>query len=1372
MDRKYYLGLDIGTSSVGWAVTDENYNLCKFRGKSMWGIRLFDEASTAADRRMKRSNRRRLQRRKQRIDLLQELFANEISKLDPTFFVRLNESRLYLEDKSTEFKHPLFNGDDYTDREFYKEYPTIYHLRKELIESSEPHDVRLVYLALHHILKNRGHFLIDGDISNAKSFHYAFENMMEQFADMLPYALYVSDSSQLEDIMTNKGIARSEKAKRMQAVLTVDESSVGKDELKKYKASCKEICNLLSGNTGDIRKIFVKDFELDDSSLKFKFSEAKYNEEIAPTLEEQIPEEMALISAIKALYDWSVLVDVLNNEEYFSCAKVKSYNCHQANLKQLKKVLKKYLDKKEYKAYFDGRKDGTNYSNYIGQVKTNGKTYRVKPCNEEDFYKNLVKILKGIEKKVSKTDKAAFEQLLWESENRTLLPVQRDRNNGIVPKQVHEEELNVILENASAYLAFLNIDDVDGYNAVLKIKAIFNYRIPYYVGPLSDRHRAEGANNWAVRKEDGYIYPWNISEKIDFEASNEQFILRMTNKCTYLVGEDVLPKQSLLYSRYMVLNEINNIRIRGHLISESLKKEIYRELFEKRKSVTGKMLLNYLRMNDKELVMSDLSGFDENFKSSLSSYLDFKNKVFGERIAEDHIVEICEDIIRWSTIYGDDKRMLLNVVKANYGSELSEEQLKAIRKLRFTGWGNFSRKFLQGVQGISKDTGVESSIIEAMWDTNDNLMQVLSSRYTFTETIKELNADVQGEIREISYDSLVKDLYTSPANKRAIWQTIEIVQEIVDVMKCQPDKIFVEMARGGEKEKKRTKSRKQQLIELYGACKKDTREWALLEEINGRPEHEFNSIKLFLYYTQMGMCAYTGEHINVDELMQSNSKWDRDHIYPQSKIKDDSLDNLVLVNKKINSEKSNDLIPSSIQRKMRPVWDSWLEMGLISKAKHTRLTRTQPFTSDELAGFVARQLVETRQSTKLVAELLERMYHDSSIVRVKAGLVSDFRKTPLNCLKSRRVNDYHHAKDAYLNIVVGNVYNTKFTNNPINWVREHKDDNWSINKVFYYNVPDAWVAPETEKDGYGKWHAKTNDDGDVITGTIDVVRATMRKNNVLYTEYTYCKKGQLFNETIYDKDKGSNIPLKKDLDPAKYGGYSSANTSYFAEIEFDGKKGERVKNIIGVPIYVANELKHNSNALLEYCENIKGMKNAVVLFDKIKFNSLISVDGFPMRVRGESGKKDLSFKSNMQLVVNKEVEEIIRTVEKIAEHDDNPAGLWTGKSISVDSLKMLYDLLADKLINGPYKGRPSNPADTIVGYSEKIVSIEKEKLISLLYRMLVLFRCDATTIVDLQVIGGSKSTGSMVVNRNTLGKRRTVLVNQSVTGLFENRIEL
>lgn len=145
MRKKYYLGLDIGTNSVGWAVTDENYNLYKYAGKRMWGIRLFEGGETAEQRRISRSNRRRLSRKKQRIDLLQELFAEEIAKMDPTFFIRLNESRLHLEDKSTGEKFPLFTDKDYTDIQYYKEYPTMYHLRKELIENSKVHDVRVTY---------------------------------------------------------------------------------------------------------------------------------------------------------------------------------------------------------------------------------------------------------------------------------------------------------------------------------------------------------------------------------------------------------------------------------------------------------------------------------------------------------------------------------------------------------------------------------------------------------------------------------------------------------------------------------------------------------------------------------------------------------------------------------------------------------------------------------------------------------------------------------------------------------------------------------------------------------------------------------------------------------------------------------------------------------------------------------------------------------------------------------------------------------------------------------------------------------------------------------------------------------------------------
>ena len=52
--EEYYLGLDLGTDSVGWAVTDKNYQLLRYKGKDLWGIREFEEASTKAERRQYR----------------------------------------------------------------------------------------------------------------------------------------------------------------------------------------------------------------------------------------------------------------------------------------------------------------------------------------------------------------------------------------------------------------------------------------------------------------------------------------------------------------------------------------------------------------------------------------------------------------------------------------------------------------------------------------------------------------------------------------------------------------------------------------------------------------------------------------------------------------------------------------------------------------------------------------------------------------------------------------------------------------------------------------------------------------------------------------------------------------------------------------------------------------------------------------------------------------------------------------------------------------------------------------------------------------------------------------------------------------------
>ena len=88
---KKILGLDIGITSVGWGVIDENNNIIKT------GVRLFDEALAAnnVDRRTFRGGRRLIRRRNQRIlDMKELLVRNNI--VDDDFTPTKNPYKLRL----------------------------------------------------------------------------------------------------------------------------------------------------------------------------------------------------------------------------------------------------------------------------------------------------------------------------------------------------------------------------------------------------------------------------------------------------------------------------------------------------------------------------------------------------------------------------------------------------------------------------------------------------------------------------------------------------------------------------------------------------------------------------------------------------------------------------------------------------------------------------------------------------------------------------------------------------------------------------------------------------------------------------------------------------------------------------------------------------------------------------------------------------------------------------------------------------------------------------------------------------------------------------------------------------------------------------
>lgn len=251
----------------------------------------------------------------------------------------------------------------------------------------------------------------------------------------------------------------------------------------------------------------------------------------------------------------------------------------------------------------------------------------------------------------------------------------------------------------------------------------------------------------------------------------------MTNKCTYLPTEDVLPKDSLLYSKFRVLNELNNLKINGNAISVEAKQKIFDGLFKKLKKVTAKKLVEFLKQEN--IINKDdevaLTGIDKEFANNYSSFVTLSSR-FGEDFV-DKYWEVFEKIIKYHTIISD-KASLEKRIKREFNI-FTDDEVKYLKSLNFSGWGSLSQKFLEGIKFADKKSSnpkLENvSVISALWDTNKNLQEIIFCKeYNLQE---KLESNIEKIQRDLVYDD-VQNMYTSPAVKRGTWQAISIINEL------------------------------------------------------------------------------------------------------------------------------------------------------------------------------------------------------------------------------------------------------------------------------------------------------------------------------------------------------------------------------------------------------------------------------------------------------------------------------------------------------------------------------------------------------------------------------------------------------------------
>ena len=1545
--KKYYLGLDMGTDSCGWCVTDDKYNiirshkktygpdgkLIKKEGCHLWGARLFGPAKTAKNRRLNRTARRRLARRRRRIILLRELFQPEMDNIDPNFFRRLDQSNLWNEDKDKELQMEhnfLFNDKDLTDKEYYKDFPTIYHLRKAMVngltinghyyDPKKQFDIREVYLVLAHMIKYRGNFLMEGDVKGSVIDPTYLKQCFDNIDSILLNLNNDEDNENEDDQIDSSECCFNvdeKKASRLanEVFQKISKVSYLEDEEGKLfgkfnsKDIRKKILKLINGGSG----VKLKDF-LPKEILVAHDGDDEYGDKkidlSSETLEDDIngyslPENyIEIILEAKKIYDFRTLAYLLHGKSLLCDAMVNVYEEHKEQLAALKRLYKKFATKEQYYFMFrdsrilDGddsddeegkeesnkeeskdKKKKASYVSYIGYTKTNSKAKHTGAHITSE--KNISALIKQIKNDLkfddlkSKVDDPSQQNELSEQdisdiqcieeaiESNTFLPRQNSRNNGVFPYQLNLNEMRTIIENQSKYYPFLKDKAPsfpDGKTEEYKIVSLLKFKMPYYIGPLSqpnDYVRDDKRDNhWVQFKGEnnqGIINPWNFSQIVDLEGTADKFISNLTNYCTYIFGENTLPKESLIFQAYKVLNDLNNLKVNGSLISKEDKDYIIQNVYLKKKKIKGKDIVNALKnkykLSDEDPTVTTKGsgksiGEDEvdltMFNSSLSSFIDMSNpNAFGLEFYKDSSkFELAEKVIELITIV-EDKDLLKERLKK---LGLSDNQVNYLFKQKYSGWAPLSRKLLDGItiDCVNENTGeaYPVTIIDVMRDTPLNFMEIYETKNSQFSGFKEKVAELNDE-KNICRDDLIDESYASPAMKRSVRQTFKVIDELKNTLNIDHfDRIFVEATRAPGEAGKMVKSRKKQLQEAYDAAK-DLVDQELRDDLEKQTDDQLRRKKIYLYFMQLGKSVYSGEKIDLNEL---DKNYDIDHIIPQAKLKDDSFNNMVLVERELNNKKQDEYpIPSTIISEQGRKWikelanrkDKNKRSYFMPKDKANRLLRpkSKQLTSDELNGFINRQLTLTNQSVKAVCDILKMTEKGSEIVYSKANLVSDFRKLCGELrpsydafVKVRDINDFHHANDAYLNIVVGNVYYEKFKNfyinNRIDYDNNGKKDlSVLASKLFTKTQTDDkagivyWEAHfhnEKETDSNGKERTiKVRNEG--TESTFDKIEHFMELNDPLVTQMRYTLSGKqgFFNKiTLKTKAKDNEdnsdklFPLKQHLrsdsnkvmDVNKYGGYSDMSNPYFMLVKSEGKKGKHIYSLESIPAIYLKSFKTKEEKI-KYLTEVNGLKNPIIIIDKLLMKSILEIPQVSNE-RNTCGYAKLAFtgRTNDNLVlinlselhltfewkkyykaisnfygINDSAAKKNNKFDVFEEQmkEDPTSDLRRGNTVLTQlNNKCFYSYLIDHVFNkAMYKGIPTI-GSSFAKLKDKyevfcnLSTLEQGKV---LIGLIKLLSCKSVQDTDLSLIGLSKHLGLISMSKTL--KEGSIIAQESATGM-------
>lgn len=483
-------------------------------------------------------------------------------------------------------------------------------------------------------------------------------------------------------------------------------------------------------------------------------------------------------------------------------------------------------------------------------------------------------------------------------------------------------------------------------------------------------------------------------------------IERMIGHCTFLPEEPRAAKATYSFEYFTLLEKVNHIRLISDGKSERLTDEQRRtiaELAHSTKDVSFSKIRKELALNDN--VRFNLVRYSKDMTAEEAEKKEKLNCMKAYHTMRTAIDKASKG--RFALMPIEQRNAIGTVLSIYKTSDKIQEHLKE------AGIEQCDIDALETVSGFSKFGHLSVKACNAIIPYLEQGMNYNDACEAAGFDFKWHNAEEKSMLLHPTEDDYAD--ITSPVVKRAVSQTIKVINAIIRKQDCSPTFINIELAREMVKDfQERNKLKKEQ---DENRARNERAMERIKTEYGKTNPTGLDLVKLKLWEEQDGICAYSLKPISIERLFETNYA-EIDHIIPYSISFDDSYKNKVLVLAEENRNKGNHIPMQYLTGERKDNFVVWVKNNVRNYRKQQILLK-EKLTEEDRNRFIERNLQDTKTMARFLLNYLNDnlSFAESACGRKKKvtavnGAVTSYMRKRWGITKIREDGDLHHAVDA------------------------------------------------------------------------------------------------------------------------------------------------------------------------------------------------------------------------------------------------------------------------------------------------------------------------------------------------------------------------